>query len=83
LEWRFCASRKWRFDLAFPVTKLGIEIEGGVFVKGRHTRGVGYENDCLKYSRAALLGWRLLRATPGMVERGTVFAWLDEEFGGG
>jgi hypothetical protein len=24
---------------------------------------------------------RLLRATPEMVGRGTVFAWLDEEFG--
>lgn len=76
-EYRFAPPRRWRFDAAWPEIKLALEFEGGVFVGGRHTRGVGFQNDCEKYSEAALLGWRVLRATPGQVKRGIVFEWLD------
>lgn len=39
LEHRFHPVRKWRFDAAFPVRKIAVEIDGGVFVQGRHMRG--------------------------------------------
>ena len=69
-EYRFCPPRRWRFDFAVPDKKVAIEVEGGTWSNGRHTRGKGYEVDILKYNTAVLLGWRVLRYTTGMVERG-------------
>ena len=60
-ELRFAPPRRWRFDVAIPSHKIAIELEGGVFTGGRHTRGAGYLNDIEKYNAATLHGWRLLR----------------------
>ena len=70
-ELKFSADRKWRFDFAWPGYRIALEIEGGTWASGRHTRGKGYEADCLKYSEAAILGWLVLRVTGGMVRNGT------------
>ena len=40
-EHRFDAVRGWRFDFAFPATKWALEVEGGTWSGGRHTRGKG------------------------------------------
>ena len=69
-EFRFHPTRRWRLDFAFPIQKLGIEIEGGSWSGGRHTRGAGFEADCCKYNALALAGWRVLRFTPAMVKSG-------------
>lgn len=63
-EFRFHPKRKWRFDYAFPAVKLALEVEGGVWTRGRHTRPQGFLNDIEKYNTATLLGWRVLRTTP-------------------
>ena len=63
-EYRFHAVRKWRFDYAFPALMIALEVEGGVWTGGRHTRGAGYLGDVDKYNEAALLGWLVLRCTP-------------------
>jgi hypothetical protein len=68
-EYQFC-ERKWRFDFAWPQEKLAVEIEGGTWSNGRHSRGSGYESDLLKYNRATALGWRVFRYTPTMVNVG-------------
>lgn len=62
-EYRFHPTRKWRFDFAYPNKKIAIEAEGGVFTRGRHSRGVGLSNDCEKYNAATILGWKVLRYT--------------------
>lgn len=62
-EYQFHPSRRWRFDYALVKEKIAIEAEGGTFIKGRHTTGIGHTNDCEKYNAAALLGWRILRYT--------------------
>ena len=69
-EYRFAPPRRWRFDFAFVDKQLAVEIEGGVWSRGRHVRGTGYAKDCEKYSEAAILGWRIMRFVPEMVMSG-------------
>jgi very-short-patch-repair endonuclease len=67
-EYRFAApERQFRFDFAYPDLKLAIEVEGGVFVQGRHSQGAGMSNDCVKYNMAAMRGWTVLRFTAPMI----------------
>lgn len=66
-EFRFNPQRKWRADYALTSKMILIEIEGGVYSSGRHTRGKGFSNDCEKYNAAALLGWKVLRYTTNQV----------------
>jgi very-short-patch-repair endonuclease len=77
-EHRFDEARKWRFDFAFPDMKLGIEIEGGMWTNGRHTRGSGYEADLKKYNAAAKKGWVVLRYSTGMVTTGEAIREVAE-----
>lgn len=77
-EFRFCPERRWRFDFAIPEKFIGIEIEGGTWMAGRHNRGSGYEKDLEKYNKAVQLGYRVLRYTTAMVNAGTAINGLLE-----
>ena len=63
-EYRFDDTRKWRIDYAIIDHKIAIEVEGGVFTQGRHTRGAGFVNDMEKYNALTVQGWRLIRVQP-------------------
>lgn len=63
-EYIFHNIRKWRIDFAWPEEKIALEIEGGIFVGGRHSRGAGMQADFTKYNEAALLGWRIFKCVP-------------------
>lgn len=69
-EYRFHPTRKWRFDFAWPEMMIAVEIEGGTWAGGRHSRGKGFEKDCEKYNEAAILGWTVLRFTTRQVTSG-------------
>lgn len=60
-EHQFHTTRKWRFDFAIPEIRVAIEVEGGTYGGGRHSRGVGFSKDCEKYNTAALLGWTVFK----------------------
>lgn len=79
-EFRFCPTRKFRADFAFPAHMILIEIEGGVWLgaNGGHTSGKGLSRDCEKASLAALLGYRLFRFTPDMVKSGEAVQMVIE-----
>lgn len=66
-EYRFDPKRKWRFDFAHVPTRTAIELEGGLWSGGRHTRGIGFKEDCEKYNAAAAAGWTVFRLATGMV----------------
>ena len=62
-EYRFHPTRKWRFDLAYPKNKIAIELEGGIWTMGAHSRGAHFNSDSEKYNEAVILGWKVLRYT--------------------
>jgi very-short-patch-repair endonuclease len=66
-EHKFHPTRKWRFDFAHIEKRVAIEIEGGTWMQGGHSRGRGYQEDCEKYNEAVRLGWRVFRLTGKMI----------------
>lgn len=78
LEHTFHEKRRWRLDAAWPELKIAAELEGAIWIEGRHTRGSGFTKDCEKYNAAALLGWRVFRFTAGMVRDGTALQTIRE-----
>lgn len=63
-EYRFHPVRQWRFDYALPMHKVALEVEGGVWTQGRHTRPQGFLGDIEKYNTATVMGWRVVRCVP-------------------
>jgi hypothetical protein len=80
-EYRFHPKRKWRFDYAWPTYKLALEVDGGIWTQGRHSRGAGKLADMEKLSEAAILGWRVLYVTPKQVEDGTALGYVERALG--
>lgn len=64
-EYQFHPTRRWRFDYSWPMRMVALEVEGGIWTNGRHTRGSGAVADLEKYSEAAIAGWRVIYCTPG------------------
>jgi hypothetical protein len=63
-EFRFDPKRRWRFDYAWPDFKVALEVQGGIFIQGRHSRGAALLKEWEKLNRAAELGWRILYCQP-------------------
>lgn len=55
--------KDWRFDFADISNKIAVELEGGIWIQGRHTRGAGFMEDAKKYNKANILGWTVMRYT--------------------
>jgi len=76
-EYRFHPIRQWRFDFAWPQKKIALEIEGGIFIGGRHSRGAGMQKDMEKYNQAALHGWRIIRVQPNNLCKSTTIQLIN------
>jgi very-short-patch-repair endonuclease len=63
-EFLFHPVRRWRADFAHLGSKTLIEIEGGIYVNGRHNRPAGFAADLEKYLEATLAGWHVVRLVP-------------------
>jgi len=64
-EYTFSEKRKFRFDFAWPVYMVAIEIHG---IKD-HTSVKGLTRDCIKMNLAQVEGWTVFQATPGMLRQ--------------
>ena len=73
----FHPTRQWRFDFSWPDRRLAVEVDGGTWVGGAHSRGSGIEKDCEKLAAAVILGYRVMRATTNQVRDGTAAYWLE------
>jgi very-short-patch-repair endonuclease len=83
-EFKFHDKRKWRLDYVigcsprYYAASLAVEIEGGLWTHGRHTRAKGYENDLRKYNAATAMGYRIFRFSTNQVLRGEARDFLKE-----
>ena len=94
-EYFFAAAemqREWRFDIAWHWdflmtrfgrfwTKLAVEIQGGNWQGGRHTRAAALIDEYEKLNAAACLGWRVLFFTPQQIESGECFPAIKRALG--
>jgi len=87
-EFGFHATRKWRFDFAWPDLMIAVEAEGGAEMHGRRTKQgkvlksghltvSGFRKDCEKYNEAAALGWCVLRFSGAMIKDGTAIKTIE------
>jgi hypothetical protein len=63
-EFKFHPVRKWRMDFCWLDRKLALEIQGGIFSNGRHSRGAAMLKEWEKLNTAAGMGYRLLYCQP-------------------
>ena len=66
-EYRFHHERRWRADFAHLEARCLIEVEGGIWVNGRHNRAAGFNADLEKYLEASLAGWCVFRLGPDQI----------------
>jgi len=87
-EWRFHTVRRWRWDWAIwhKGRKLAVEINGGLFIKGKSGHGGAHSlptnilRDMEKKNSGVIMGWDILEFTPTQIRRGddlsTIRTWM-------
>ena len=70
--------KDWRFDFAWPDLMIAVEVEGGGWTGGRHTRVKGFEDDLRKYDKAMGLGCTVYRCSGSMVKEGVAVRSIEK-----
>lgn len=80
-EYKFHPKRQWKADFHMTGTKILVEIEGGIWTGGRHTRGKGFIHDMEKYNAATVLGYQVLRFSTEQVKSGLAVRQIEKMVG--
>lgn len=80
-EFYFHPERKWRADFHLIDKKILVEVEGGIWSGGRHTRGKGYIGDMEKYNAATMMGFQVIRFSTDQVKSGHAIQQLEKMVG--
>ncbi len=80
-EYKFHPKRQWRADFHITGTKILVEVEGGIWTGGRHTRGKGFIHDMEKYNAATVLGYQVLRFSTEQVKSGLAVRQIEKMVG--
>ena len=80
-EFKFHPKRKWRADFHLVGKMILVEVEGGIWSGGRHTRGKGYLGDIEKYNAATVMGYRVLRFSTEQVKSGLAVQQIEKMVG--
>ena len=78
-EFKFHPKRRWRFDYACEVAKVAIEINGGNYVRGRHSNPTALAKEYQKFAEANAMGWVVVSCTP-MTNKNEVMRFGTEMF---
>lgn len=78
---QFHPERRWKTDFICEADKIAVEIEGGVFIGGRHQYGATFVKDTEKYNMLTAMGYRLFRfaRVMDMKEFFNLYAMLKQE----
>lgn len=73
---------KWHPDRRFKADFLVmpdilVEVQGGIWTKGRHVRAMGYQMDCQKMCLAQLHGYSILYVTDKMIQSGEAVRTIE------
>lgn len=87
-QFKWNSGRKWRADFYVwpgPGDRTGIEIlveiQGGTWQQGRHTRGRGYQEDCAKLAEAQLAHYTIFFGTAKHIKSGELLRWVERALG--
>lgn len=80
-EYQFHPKRKWRADFHIVGKRILVEVEGGIWSGGRHTRGKGYIRDMEKYNAATMMGYQVLRFSTEQVKSGLAVQQIERMVG--
>ncbi|OTG78842.1 hypothetical protein B9T23_01880 [Acinetobacter terrae] len=80
-EFKFHLKRKWSADFHIIGKKILIEVEGGIWSGGRHTRGKGYIGDMEKYNAAVMMGYQVIRFSTEQVKSGLAIQQIEKMVG--
>jgi very-short-patch-repair endonuclease len=71
--------------MAWPDARLLLEVDGGLWVGGRHNQPGrwGIDNDAEKQSTAAAQGWRTMRITNSLIDSGRAVELIEAALGYG
>ena len=80
-EFKFHPERKWKADFHLVGKKILVEVEGGIWSGGRHTRGKGYLGDMEKYNAATMMGYQVIRFSTEQVKSGLAIQQIEKMVG--
>ncbi|WP_180001221.1 DUF559 domain-containing protein [Acinetobacter sp. YH12255] len=80
-EFKFHPERKWKADFHLVGKKILVEVEGGIWSGGRHTRGKGYIGDMEKYNAATMMGYQVIRFSTEQVKSGLAIQQIEKMVG--
>jgi hypothetical protein len=73
-------GRKLAFDFGFPDWRLLVEVQGGVWTKGKHGRGSGIIGDQNKLNLAVLNGYFTLQFSVNHIDDGSALQTIQRAF---
>lgn len=77
-NYRFHPTRKFEIDWAWPEFKIGVEIQGGIFMPGgAHSLPTNILRDMTKQNLLLDFGWRVWHYTPSEVIKGIAIQHID------
>ena len=80
-EFKFHHKRKWKADFHITGKHILVEVEGGIWSGGRHTRAKGYLGDLEKYNTATMMGYQVIRFSTEQVKSGLAVQQIEKMVG--
>ena len=63
-QYKYVTNRRFSADFAFPLEKLIVEVDGGIYTRRAHGSVTGIIADMNRSNLAAQNGFRVMRFTP-------------------
>ena len=72
-------GRQFKFDFCHAERRILVEVQGGNYQHGAHSRPMGLKRDYTKANLAQRHGWKIYQFDGDMVNDGEALDWVIEE----